>query len=95
MAKHLIDDALRTAKELHPDLYQRTEDVARIIDPGSFGTPWTCSDPDAQRLMDARRKLLQANAMATAQRILEYLGVNTNVDWLEILTRMAKGQDSE
>ena len=90
-----VVEALRIAKELRPDLYERTEAVACIIDPVAFGQPWECSDPEHQKLADARRKLMQANAMSTAQRVLEYLGVNTSTDWYEILSRMAKETTNE
>lgn len=85
-----VDQALRIARKLRPNLYERTVEVAKIIDPVAFGTPWTCSDPKQQKLEDTRRSLQQANAMATAQQVLKYLGVNTELDWYTILTEMAK-----
>ena len=85
-----VDQVLRIARELRPDLYERTEAVAQIIDPVAFAPPWICWDPKQQKVMDARRRYMQAHAMSTAQKVLEYLGVNTDTDWLEILTRIAR-----
>ncbi|MCY3677917.1 MAG: hypothetical protein OXH66_10060 [Gemmatimonadetes bacterium] len=85
-----VAEVLSIARELRPDLYERTEAVARIIDPVAFADPWICSDPKDQKLTELRRDVMRANAFATAQKVLEYLGVNTSTDWLEILTRIAK-----
>ena len=86
-----IDDMIRAAKEVQPDLWKRTEGVARIIDPGAFEDGWTIVEPaSAARLHEKRLKLQQATAMRRAQEVLAYLGVNTEADWFAILNRLAK-----
>ena len=85
-----VDQALRIAKELRPDFYERTEAVAKIIDPPVFAGKWISSDPDHQKLVDTRQRHMQAVALSKAHEVLAYLGVNADTDWYEILTRMAK-----
>jgi hypothetical protein len=86
-----IDEALRIARELRPDLWERTEAVARIIDPAAFAGGWTIVEPaSAARLHEARVAYQRSNAMLRAQEILAYLGVNTETDWFTILTRLAE-----
>lgn len=89
MDKQTIDDVLRVARELRPDLYERTERVARIIAPEAFAEGWVIHPPDMAKLHALKLKLMQAVAMSKAQAVLEYLGVNTDTDWYAILTRMA------
>ena len=88
--KDSIEEVLRIAKELRPNLYKRMEEVARIIDPSAFGGDWVVSDPAHQKLVDTRQQYMRAVAMSKAQDILRYLGVNTDTDWYEILTQLAK-----
>ena len=85
-----IDDMLRIAKQVQPNLWRRTEQVARIIDPSAFCDDWVCDNPDQQELHHLKLKYMQSNAMCRAQEVLKVLGVNTDTDWYEILTRMAK-----
>ncbi len=85
-----VSDVLRVARELRPDLWERSEAVAKIIDPGAFATDWIIEPAEAAEMHRLRLELLKANAMCKAQEILRYLGVNTDADWYEILTRLAK-----
>lgn len=85
-----VDRALRVAREVHPDLWKRTEAVARIIDPAAFVDDWIISPPESARLHAAKLAYMRSHAMRQAQTVLEFLGVNTSTDWHEILTRMAK-----
>ncbi len=86
-----IDDTLRIAKEVQPDLWARTEQVARIIAPEAFDQDWVIHPPEAATLHAARLACMRATAMSKAQDVLKVLGVNTETDWFEILTRLAKG----
>jgi hypothetical protein len=90
-----IDRMLRAARESQPDLWKRTESVARIISPEAFADDgWTVVEPEsARRLHERRMRLVKAAAMSKAQAVLTFLGVNTDADWFDILQRMAK--DSE
>ena len=84
-----VEKMLRIAREVQPDLWKRTEAVARIIDPGAFADDWIIHPPEAATLHALRLGLMKANAMSRAQEVLRYLGVNTDYDWYEILTRLA------
>lgn len=85
-----IDDMLRIAKEVQPDLWVRTEAVAKIIDPSAFMDDWIVEPPSAAKLHEARLAVLRGNAMRKAADVLTYLGVNTETDWHEILKRLAE-----
>ncbi len=85
-----IDDVLRIARKVQPDLWCRTEQVARIIDPAAFDDDWIIDPPSAARLHEAKLKYMQAAAMSKAQDVLKVLGVNTETDWLAILQRLAE-----
>ena len=87
--KQSVEDMLRIAREVQPELWARTEAVARIIDPGAFADGWIIHPPEAARTHALKLKVLQGNAMRRAQEVLQYLGVNTETDWYEILTRLA------
>ena len=84
-----VDAALRLARELRPDLWQRTEQVARIIDPAAFAEGWVLDDRETRELYDARQRYMRSSAMVKAQDVLCYLGVNVDTDWYEILNRIA------
>ena len=85
-----VDDMLRIARQVQPNLWKRTEQVARVIDPAAFCEDWVCDDPSQQELHHLRLQCLRSSAMSRAQDVLRVLGVNTDADWYEILTRMAK-----
>ena len=85
-----IDDALRIARDVQPDLWKRTEGVARLIDPAAFATDWVIHPPELAELHALRLKVMQGTAMTKAHDILRYLGVNTDTDWFLILTRLAE-----
>ncbi len=82
-----INDVLRKARKMHPDLFERTELVARIIDLSAFAEGWVTDDKKSQRLMDLRLKYQQVVAMRKAHDVLTFLGVNTRVDWRKLLER--------
>ena len=84
------EQILRHAQECQPELWERTEAVARIIDPGAFEGGWVVSDESARKLLQAKLDYQKAVAMLKAQEVLKYLGVNTDTDWLEILTALAE-----
>lgn len=87
-----IDDMIRAAKAVQPDLWKRTEGVARILAPEAFeDNSWVIVEPvSAKQLHEARLKLQRANAMRKAQDILAFLGVNTEPDWYAILTKLSE-----
>lgn|SRR3990167_429528 len=87
--KQTINAVLRHARASEPDLWARTEAVARIIAPEAFQEDWVVEPPSAARLHLLRLQVLQGNAMAKAQAVLTYLGVNTDADWYDILHRLA------
>ena len=84
-----IDKALQLARERHPDLWERTDMIARIIDPAAF-TWMTTNDSKAQRRLDTKQKYLRARARSKAHDVLHALGVNTDTDWLYILDRITE-----
>jgi hypothetical protein len=86
----LGEQIMQFAREAQPDLWARTEAVARIIDPSAFADDWIIHPESAARLHSLKLKVLQDNAMRKAQDVLTYLGVNTETDWYEILTRLAE-----
>lgn len=89
MAESAVDQALRLAREVQPDLWERTEAIARIIDPSAFMDGWIVEPKSAAKLLTLKLKVKQSAAMSKAQEVLTYLGVNTEADWFEILRRMA------
>lgn len=84
-----IEEVLKIDKSLRPNYYRRTEDIARIIDPGAFADG-VVTPPDAARLHLLRQRVLQGNAMRKAHDILEYLGVHSEANWFAILTQLAE-----
>lgn len=85
-----VERMLEIAKAQRPDLWARTEAVARIIDPSAFADDWIIEPPSAARLLTLKLEFLRANAMRRAQEVLQYLGVNTEQDWYDILTKLAQ-----
>lgn len=85
-----IEKTLRAAKKVQPDLWRRTQGIAKIIDPGAFAEGWVIHPEDVARVFKSRRKVEQANAMHKAQEVLKFLGVNTDTEWFEILKELAK-----
>ena len=83
-----IDAMIKAARESQPDLWNRTELVARIISPEAF-VDAVCFPKPLQRLHDSRQKHMTSIAMSTAQQVLRALGVNTEADWHDIIRRMA------
>lgn len=96
MEEGIGETVLRIARELHPEMMERTEAVARIISPEAFAK-WevVVGPPESVKLVKLRYKLQQAAAMEKANRILTLFGVNTEVDWFEILTRLAQDNGDE
>lgn len=88
-----IDAVLRLAKQIQPDLWKRTRAVAKIIDPAAFSTDWIVTPESARRLHRTRQRYMQAAAMVKAQEILRVLGVNTDADWYEIISRLAREKE--
>ena len=89
-----FDEIIRAANIIHPELMERTEQVAKIVDPGSFAEGWVIPYGEGEELFNARRDYMQAIARCRAQDILMFLGVNTDVDWAAILERMARDRVS-
>jgi hypothetical protein len=90
-----IDRMLRAARKSNPELWERTEQVARIVSPEAF-EEWTLIEPDsARRLHVLRMRLVKATAMRKAQDVLAFLGVNTEADWFDILSKMTEGSSDQ
>ena len=89
----LAAQIVRHAREVQPELWERTDAIARIIDPAAFAEGWTCHSGDSAKVLNARLKYHQSVALSKAQDVLRYLGVNTEADWYEILQRIAKEQN--
>lgn len=87
-AETSIEEMLQIARELRPDLWDRTESIAKIIAPEAFVSDWIIPDERLAAVHNAKLKYMRSVAMSKAQTVLEYLGVNTETDWHEILTRM-------
>jgi hypothetical protein len=90
-----IDKALQIDHALRPNFYDRAEAIARIIDPAAFADDWIIEPEHSAKLHALKLNYLRGVAMRKAQDVLEYLGVNSEVDWMEILTRMAESSGSE
>jgi len=86
--EHGIEDLLARAKARYPDLWQRTEAIARIIDPGAFAEGAILTDEEGHDLFEARRRYMQAVAFNRAHEVLAYLGLNEPVDWLQLLSEL-------
>jgi hypothetical protein len=86
----VVEDVLRISGELHPDMYARTVAIAKIIAPEAYLEDWIINPPESSLLFKYKLMLMRASAESKAQTILTYLGVNTQVDWYEILDRLAK-----
>ena len=84
-----VDRALQAARELRPDLWERTDQIARIIEPSAFMDDWLVHPEDQKHILEKRLAVQQAAAMRKAQEILQYLGVNTETDWYAILQHLA------
>ena len=86
-----IERALDAARETHPDLWDRTEAIARIIDPSAFLDGWRLSalrTPANIKSFETRLAYMRTIAMSKAQEVLYFLGVNTTADWETIMTRI-------
>lgn len=90
-----IDDVIGAARELRPNFWERTEQVARIIDPAAFLDCSTAQPREAAESLRVRLDYLQAVALSKAQAVLQYLGVNTEVDWLAVLQLLASRRAAE
>lgn len=84
------EDMLRVAREVQPELWERTEQIARIIAPEAFAEGWIIHPPEAAETHRLKLAVMRSNAMRKAQDVLAFLGVNTDTDWHEILTRLAE-----
>lgn len=84
-----VDTEIQLAREKRPDLWKRTEQVARIIDPGAFEDGETLVTPaSARKLYRTRLAYQQAIALQRAHEVLTFLGVNTATEWMDILMQL-------
>ncbi len=84
-----IDKMLAVARDVQPDLWQRTEEVAKILDPSAFFDNYQICPPEAERHFRIKQQYMKSVSMSKAQEVLRFLGVNTETDWYAILTRLA------
>ncbi len=87
-----ITKLMKAAREAQPDLWERTDAIARIIDPAAFIDGWTIHPSDSATVLKSRLKYKQSVALCKAQEVLKYLGVNVDADWYEILKRLAEDE---
>ena len=86
-----VDELLAKAREQNPDLWKRTDDIARIIDPGAFlEGPVTTEPPELADNIRSKLAYQRAVAEHKAHEILKYLGVNMDVDWFSLLDAIHK-----
>ena len=90
-----VEEMLDIARAQHPDLWERVDGVARIIDPAAFADGHVVHPDDTRSLFETRRRYMQAAATHKACEVLEYLGINTSTDWLHILSVLAERADEE
>lgn len=90
----IIDRTIAAARLAQPALWDRTDRIARIIDPGAF-CAGTVFPKESQAAFNARLKYQQACAMRKAQEVLQALGVNTDADWYVILSEMGRGTSNK
>ena len=83
-----MSEMLALARESNPELWTRTEGIARIIDPPAFATDYIILPEENARTFELRQEYMQAIAMGKAHDVLKYLGINTDTDWLYILERI-------
>ena len=87
-----IEKIMTQYKEKYPELWERTELIARIIHPDAW-SKWNCAGEYHQKLSDARLKYMRSAARVKAQEILCAMGINTDVDWVYLLTEQAKREE--
>ena len=85
-----IDQMLQAAKKAQPNLWRRTEQVARVLDPAAWSDDWVLHGDEQASLYSARQKYLRAASITKAQEVLKVLGVNTDTDWMDILRIMGE-----
>ena len=89
-----MSEMLALARESNPDLWERIDGVARIIDPGAFAEGYVVWPEENARTFEARQKYMRAVARHKAHEVLSYLGINTDTDWLYILERMGRPEQA-
>ena len=85
---------LAAARTAQPDLWDRTERIARIIDPAAF-SEIAVQPAERQHDVDVRLDYMRSIAMSKAQEVLRALGVNTDTDWDTILSLMTKRRSQQ
>ena len=83
-----VEVTMKAAHEAHPDVWERVEAIARIINPHVFSDMWV--DENGNEPMKTRREYLQSVAIDKAHEILMYLGVNKEDEWYDILMALRK-----
>lgn len=84
-----IERVLRAAREQKPDVYERADAIARIIDPSAYLDDWVVHGASV-KLLNAKVKYRRAAALTKALDILAYLGMSTETDWEDVFQRLAK-----
>jgi len=86
----VFDRAMEAHRRLEPELYEKVDAIARIIDPSAFAEWHDSTDPDAPpRRPTVRQRYMSAHAKNVAYQILQYLGIAPEkTDWLAIFAEM-------
>lgn len=85
-----IEKIVEIDRRLRPEVYEKCDAIARIINPAAFADNWTVQPEEHAALVSARLSYQRAVALSQAHEILKYLGLSSAVDWGEILTRLAE-----
>ena len=89
MRLQITDEIIEIDRELKPDVYEKIDDVAKIIMPEAFVEDVHIEPASANKRFRIRQEYMQAVARRKANDVLTYLGFSTETDWYEILNRMA------
>ena len=83
-----IERCLEIDRELRPDLYDKIDSIARIIDAGSFSKCSGFPEESVDRI-NLRYKYQRTSARVKATEILRLLGEDVPpADWMTILEKL-------
>ena len=88
-----IDEVVRKARELDPELWAKVDAIARIIDPSAFSEWYDGITPVEP---DARVRYMRSVAENKAWRILQLLGIAPeSYDWPRLFDALAAPAERE
>lgn len=85
-----MEQAVRIARALEPELWSKVDHVAEMIDPAAFAEwSWLSSVPGKQESLLTQAKYKQSAARHRAFEIMQYLGIAPKTtNWTAIFERM-------